>query len=173
MSDDHIDTDALVRLALEQAAEPRSDGGSEWLDFVGSTQALVWIEVLAIPRIFRGLGRIPPPEHLINMVDIFLAYIRRGKPDTEPTFHPVPYERREPSALRLRALLEAWTPPELSQEITEAARELLYAEGLNPPEGWDQLPDPEPPIAQKLWWPEDVPAPLRAVPPPAPRSPST
>jgi hypothetical protein len=173
MSEDYIDTDALLQLALEQAARPRADGGSQWLDFVSAVHAITWLQALSMPRIFRSMGRIPTPEHLINMVDLYLAYVRRGGRNTKPEFHPVPYERREPSALRLRALLEAWTPPELPEEITAAAREVLYAEGINPPEGWDQLPDPEPPIEQQLWWPEDVPAPLRAAPPPDPSSPST
>jgi hypothetical protein len=169
--EDYIDTDALLRLAFEQASRPRPDGGSAWMDFVGSVNSMVWIHVLAAPPLYRSMGRRPTPEHLVNMVDLYLAYVRRGGRSTTPKFDPVPYEQREPSALRLRALLEAWTPPDLTEEITTAARQVLYAEGDRLPDAWDQVDvDPEYPVEPQLWWPEDVPEPLRTPPPPESRA---
>ena len=75
----------------------------------------------------------------------------------------VPYERRGPLAGELRALLAAWAPPELPNTIKEAARGLLYAEGLLGPEGdWDNLMIVDPvPVDEMLLWPEGVPALLR------------
>lgn len=167
--EDYIDTDALLRLAIEQASRPRPDGSSDWMDAVGSIQATVWFEVLARPYLYQSMERKPTREHLVNMVDVYLRGVRRKAQHVPSTFYPVPREQREPSALRLRALLEAWTPPELTEEITAAVREVLHAEGNTPAEGWDQMPLPEPPVEQQLCWPEDVPEPLRTPPPPEPR----
>jgi hypothetical protein len=92
------------------------------------------------------------------MLDLYIAYVGHDGRYHQPMFEPVPYERRPPLAAKLRALLEAWTPPELPSEITDAARELLYAEGLNLK--WDNLTtrvmDPD-----FLLWPEGIPALLR------------
>jgi len=171
MSDeDPLDSDPILRLMVEQMKRnPPSEAVR--LNFSGSVNAMVWLHVLAIPHVFRSMRRKPSPEHLVNMVDIYLAYVRRGERRTPPKFQPVPYERREPAALRLRALLEAWTPPDLPEEITAAVRDVLHAEGSTPAEGWDHVPyEPEPPIEDQLWWPEDVPEALRPPPPPESRS---
>ena len=152
-SDDYIDTDQLLHQALKRAAEPRPDGSSELGDFVQTAHALTWLEMLATPHIFARLTRFPGRDHLLRQVDVFLANARSGQRLTKPTFEAVPYEQREPRAMRLRDLLEQWIPPDLPRDITEAARELLYAEGLLPPEGWDDLPVPSGPIEEYLSWP--------------------
>ena len=116
--------------------------------------AISWLQVLAVPHVFEQLKRQPPRTHLLRQVDVFLVYARSGACDTTPTFHPVPTAEREERALRLRALLERWTSRPLPHDITEAARDVLYAEGLLPPEGWDNLPDPGRAIDDLLVWPE-------------------
>jgi hypothetical protein len=95
----------------------------------------------------------------LRLIDIYIAYVRHDGRYVGPDFEPVPYENREPLALKLRELLKAWTPPELQAEITEAARTLLHAEGRSPPPGgWDNAPDPDMRPEEYLLWPEGVPA---------------
>lgn len=123
--------------------------------------AVLWFMVLASRSLSRTLSRAPTPEHLLRLVDIYSAYAARDARYHQPMFQPVPYERRGPLAARLRALLETWTPPELSDEIVEAARSLLHAEGLRGPgNDWENLTsrllDPD-----HLLWPEGVPALVR------------
>lgn len=128
-----------------------------------AANAIQWLDILAIPRIYRSMTRVPPREHLLHMVDIVIDYVTRGEKYVTPEFEPVPYEERLPRARELRALLEAWEPPELPPEITEAARALLYAEGLKGgAEGWDAMPDPDMRPEEYLLWPEGVPALLKA-----------
>lgn len=88
------------------------------------------------------------------MIDAFLAYVRRGDRNTTPTFEPVPYELREARAIHLRNLLETWTPPNLSAEIVQAARQLLEAEGSRPSEGWDNIALPSGKMDDYLLWPK-------------------
>jgi hypothetical protein len=153
-SEDYIDTDELLHQALKRAAEPRPDGGSELDDFVQLAHALTWLEVLAAPHLFAQLTRAPGRDHLLRQVDVFLSYARSGQRHTTPTFEGVPYEQRESRAMRLRQLLEQWVSADLPSKITEASRELLFAEGLLPPEGWDALPAPSRPIEECLSWPK-------------------
>ncbi len=120
------------------------------------TGAMGWLQVLAAPRLFARLERVPPLSFLLRQIDVFLAYARTGAYDTEPTFEPVPLGERVERTLCLRALLEGWTSRELPAKITDAARAVLYAEGLLPPGGWDCLPDPEQPIDELLVWPDMV-----------------
>lgn len=118
------------------------------------TGAMGWLQVLAAPRLFARLERLPPMSFLLRQIDVFLAYARTGACDTEPTFEPVPLGERVERTSRLRALLEGWTSRDLPTEITDAARAVLHAEGLLPPGGWDCLPDPEQPIHELLVWPD-------------------
>ncbi|MGK3987380.1 hypothetical protein WME99_30345 [Sorangium sp. So ce136] len=161
--DDAIDADMLLRMAFEQAARHRPDGSSVLSDFEDSVAAMLWVHALAVPRLFLGMSRMPSREHLLRMVDWYLAYVRRGDRHVPPEFSPVPYEEREPLAMRLRVLVEAWSPPELPPEITEVARAILHAEGkMAPPGGWDDTPEPEMPAEELLYWPEGVPALLKS-----------
>jgi hypothetical protein len=133
-------------------------GGPLPSDNVAAIHATPWLMVLASPQVYRGLGRTPTREHLLHMLDLYITYVGHDGRYNQPMFQPVPYERRAPLAAKLRALLEAWMPPELPSEITAAARELLYAEGLNLK--WDNLTtrtiDPD-----FLRWPEGIPALLK------------
>ncbi|WP_438039655.1 hypothetical protein [Sorangium sp. So ce128] len=161
--DDIVDTDMILQMAFEHAAKRRPDGSSALSDFEQAAAAILWVHALAVPRLFLGMSRMPPREHLLRIVDWYLAYVRRGKRHVSPEFSPVPYEEREPLAMRLRALIEAWSPPGLPAEITEVARALLHAEGmLAPPGGWDNSPEPEMPPEEFLYWPEGVPALLKS-----------
>jgi hypothetical protein len=154
-----IDHEALLAMALEQDAKKRPDGSSPLGDFVASAHAVQWIQVLAVPRIFLGMKRPVPRDHLLSMVDNFIAYAQSGERYGKAEFEPVPYEQREPLARKLRALVEQWSPPGLPGEITETARAVLRADGmLGPPGGWDNVPDPDMPPEQYLLWPEGVPA---------------
>ncbi len=157
----HEDPDplALVSMAIEQASKPGSEGSSPLADFVASAHAVQWIQILAVPRIFLSMKRIVPRDHLLSMIDIFIAYAQSGERYGRAQFEPVPYENREPLARKLRALVEQWSPPGLPFEISDTARALLNADGmLSPPGGWDNMPDPDMSPELYLLWPEGVPA---------------
>ncbi len=127
---------------------------SDWEDVIA---AMIWLKVFAAPRIFGGLRRMPPREHILRMVDMYIAYVDHDGRYIEAEFEPVPYERRKPLSARFRALIEQWSPPGLPREMIEVARELLHAEGSQPPpEGWDNYAgDPgDPPPEDCLLWPE-------------------
>ncbi len=138
MSDDvPFDDTRLLELIAEQAERTGKRGTAnghpvrdDWNTIVHTVH---WLRVLATPRFFHGLGRVPSREHLLGLLDIFLAYLRHDGRYVSAEFEPVPYEQREPLARKLRALIEAWTPPGLPQEIVETARALLHAEGVREP----------------------------------------
>lgn len=159
MSDIIYSESDIIRHALATGFQSPSSNGRPVLDDEGDAiNSITWLQVLAVPRIFSGMNRMPPREHVLRMVDAYIEYVKHDGRYMSPDFEPVPYERREPLALKLRELLSSWTPPELPTEITEAARTLLYAEGLNPAEGWDDLSDPDFQPEKHLLWPEGVPA---------------
>jgi len=106
-------------------------------DKLDAVMATAWIMVLASPQVYRGIDRTPTREHFLHILDVYIAYVGHDGRYHQPMFQPVPYERRAPLAAKLRALLEAWTPPELPSDIKAAARELLYAEGMDLK--WDNL----------------------------------
>jgi hypothetical protein len=150
-------------MMFEQMAKKRPDGTSPLSDMANAIHAKQWLICLAAPRVFSRMQRMPPREHLLRMVDLFLAYVRRGGPrPVDPDSPPVPYEQREPRVLELRALLETWSPPGLPMEIREAARAVLHADGEGePPDGWDEVDDPTWRPEEQLLWPEGVPAAMR------------
>lgn len=149
----------LFDLAMK-SGEAFSMGRPMLNDVAEVVQAVQWIIVLAVPRLFDGLTRTPPREHLLMLLDTYVSYVRHDGRYSPAEFETVPYERRESLASSLRALIEDWTPPALPMEITEAARALLFAEGRKgPPEGWDTLPDDL--NEDELLWPEGVPALLK------------
>ncbi|MEO5726929.1 MAG: hypothetical protein ABI134_10625, partial [Byssovorax sp.] len=120
----------------------------ESVHYMDVIHTVLWLLVLASRRGYHSLGREPPTEHLIRLLDIYVAYATHDGRYHQPSFQPVPYERRVPLATRLRALLEKWTPSEPSDEVIEAVRALLYAEGIGEPsDGWESPtrgnPDPD------------------------------
>jgi hypothetical protein len=137
--------------------------GSLYTDFSDVLNTWYWIMVLAAPPLYKTMNRAVNPAHLVRLMDIYIAYAKRGTQYLKAEFTPVPWEQRAPLARQLRARLADWTPPELPTEITEAARDLLHAEGQKPPEGgWDALQDSGPePVEDILLWPEGIPAMLK------------
>jgi hypothetical protein len=157
--DDDAEQGRLFALA-RKSGKAFSMGRPMLDDVARVVQALQWIIILAVPRLFSGLTRTPPREHLLSLLDTFVAYARHDGRYSPADFEPVPYEQREELGLKLRALVEAWTPPAMPSEITQAARELLHAEGRNaPPEGWDALSEDM--NEEELLWPEGVPTLLK------------
>ena len=148
----------ILQHAMRTGYTASSNGRPVLNDEADVVNTVTWLQVLAIPRIFCSMNRMPPREHILHLVDIYIEYVRHDGRYMGADFEPVPYETREPLALKLRELLSSWIPPELPTEITEAARALLYAEGLNPAGGWDTLSDPEFLPEEHLLWPEGVPA---------------
>ena len=125
----------------------------------------IWIAVLAAPHLYRTIQRKVDPAYLTPFLDTWIAYSERGDHYQTKALTPAACERRVELARKLRALVAAWTPPELPAEITETARALLDVEGLEPPggRGWDEVDfdlggDP---IEDILIWPEGIPAYLK------------
>jgi hypothetical protein len=133
----------------------------ESYDTMSVIQAVLWVTALASRSVYARLGREPSPTHILGLLDIYIAYAARDGRCHQPMFQSVAYERRGALASKLRALVESWTPPELPEEILEAARALLHAEGLRAPnDDWETVPehavDPD-----LMLWPEGVPALVR------------
>ncbi|NUQ73071.1 MAG: hypothetical protein HUU21_05905 [Polyangiaceae bacterium] len=161
MSDTIYSEEDVIRHALATGgfSSPSANGRPVLDDFVDVANCVMWLTVLAAPHIFRSMTRMPPREHVARLVDIYIEYVRHDGRYVGADFEPVPYETREPLALKLRDLIATWTPPELPADIIEAARALLHAEGMNPPAGgWDNTPDPDVRPEEFLLWPEGVPA---------------
>ena len=147
---------APVRLELGKEGH----AGSLYSDFSDVLNTWYWILVLAAPPLYGTIKRVVEPAHLVRLMDVYIAYTLRGTQYLKPNFTSVLWEQRASLARKLRALLADWTPPGLPAEITEAARDLLHAEGHLPPEGgWDALRDSGPePTEDILLWPEGIPA---------------
>lgn len=137
--------------------------GSLYSDFSDVLNTWYWIMVLAAPPLYVTIKRVVDPAHLVRLMNIYITYAARGTQYLNAEFTPVPWEQRAPLARKLRALLADWTPPGLPTEITDAARDLLHAEGQKPPDGgWDALRDSGPePVEDILLWPEGIPAMLK------------
>ncbi len=106
----------------------QSNGRPILADYSDVVNTIQWLMVLSSTPLYRSLGRMPIPAHLVELMDIYLEYVAHDGRYRKAEFESVPYERRGPLAERLRSFLAAWTPPELPDALKEAARELLYAE---------------------------------------------
>lgn len=84
---------------------------------------------LASPRSWAKATSWPSREHLVEHVDELLSAFGAE----------LDQQRFAAPARRLRALLSAWEPgPEIPADVSEAARDLLAALGIEaPPGGWD------------------------------------
>lgn len=146
------------------------DGREDIEDTVDAINATYWLWAFAAPRVYRTFSRVPPREHILRMLDIYISYVKKGGHHTAPQFRPVHYERRLPLAIRLRELFEHWTQPDLAQEMVDISRALIEHEGIKPPAcGWDAYEDPEEDgikYEDSLLWPEGVPAILKGQWPP-------
>lgn len=114
-------------------------------DFASTAVAVGWLQHLAAPAAWAVVWpRITEPigELLQSQIAHFIRYARSGKRYSEPDFQPVPYEQRVSRAEHLQSLLATWVPPELTEPIIRAARDVLHAEGLSPSLGWDAIEAP-------------------------------
>ncbi|WP_437640386.1 hypothetical protein [Sorangium sp. So ce854] len=146
------------------------DGREDIEDSTDVLNMTYWLSAFAAPRIYRTFSRVPPREHILRLLDVYISYVKKDAHYAEPQFQPVHYERRLPLAIRLRELFASWAPPELPQEVVEISRALMEHEGIKPPAcGWDAYEDPEEggiKLEDALLWPEGVPAILKGQWPP-------
>ncbi|WP_437915535.1 hypothetical protein WME73_10255 [Sorangium sp. So ce302] len=146
------------------------DGREDIEDTVDAINATYWLWAFSSPRVYGTFSRVPPRDHILRMMSIYISYVKKGGRHTAPQFQPVHYERRLPLALRLRELFEQWTQPELPQEVVDVSRALIEYEGIKAPAcGWDAYEDPEEDgikYEDTLLWPEGVPAILKGRWPP-------
>ncbi|KYF74833.1 hypothetical protein BE11_36840 [Sorangium cellulosum] len=116
----------------EAAGAPRSygDASTKAAQLAQAVAGAVNIAgALVSPSLWARATSWSSREHLIEHVDQLLSAFRA---ELEQQKFTAP-------ARRLRALLSAWEPgPELPADVSEAARELLAALGIEePPGGWD------------------------------------
>lgn len=156
-------------MIVAQKITPTPEGASPFGAEIGDVHGfLIWLMVLASPPLYRTLVRIPDRDHLLRLLDTFIAYAARGHHVTSvdpPT--TLRLAERDGLARSLRVLLATWTPPVLPGAITDAARDLVEAEGLCAPEGgWDNLKHDKPyPLDDVLLWPEGIPVAQRGAAP--------
>lgn len=136
------------------------DGEPVPSDFATMVNCCGWLFIMAAPKLWEALPRIPPKAFLLKLMNSFVPYAHskhytRYIPEGET---PVDTSQRGPAATRLRELLNQWEPPHVTNEIREAARLLLLADGYKePPSGWDEYrPDPDVPVEEMVIWPENV-----------------
>ncbi|MGK4003772.1 hypothetical protein WMF31_14165 [Sorangium sp. So ce1036] len=146
------------------------DGREDTEDVVDVFNVIHWLGAFASPRVYQAFSRTPPRDHILRLLDIYIAYAKRGAHHAVPQVEPVLLERRLPLALRLRELFEAWAPPALPREAVEISRALMECEGFEPPAcGWDAYEAPAQggiTYEDALLWPEGVPAILNGQWPP-------
>ncbi|WP_437929797.1 hypothetical protein WMF37_11265 [Sorangium sp. So ce291] len=146
------------------------DGGEVVENTADVINVTYWLWAFASPRVYSRFSRVPPREHVLRLLDIYIAYVKKGARVAAPQFQPVHYERRLALAIRLRELFERWTGPELAEEMMTISRALIEHEGIKAPAcGWDAYEDPEADgikFEDSLLWPEGVPAILKGQWPP-------
>ncbi len=118
-----------------------------------------WIDMMAAPKHWVALRRIPPKAFLLEQVDTYLSYAKSGRHYAYiPEGQPRPdLSLRGPAVERLRDLLRDWEPPMITPDIREAARAIYFTEyGAVPKKSWDEevhdLPDIS--LEATLIWPE-------------------
>ena len=148
----------LSRGDLSMADEPG--------DFADVFNAYCWVMVLASPPRYRTLRRPVDLGHLLRLVDVLISYADRDGRYLRPEIADPPYALRGSLSRAVRERIADWVSPELPPELTNAARELLRAEGFRAPEGgWDELSIAGPePLEDLLLWPEGIPALLSQAP---------
>lgn len=81
-----------------------------------------WLHVLACPHLFQMLTRTPSKDHLLMLCDAYLPYARsRRELAKEQGYIPDAKDELLVTELaeRMRALLAAWSPDNLTPEIAE------------------------------------------------------
>lgn len=118
-----------------------------------------WIDMLAAPKLWAALRRIPPKSFLLELVETYLEYAKSDRhyayiPEDQPRPDP---SLRGPAVERLRDLLLDWQPPHITEKIRDAARAIYLTEyGAPPKESWDEAEHEvqEMPLEATLIWPE-------------------
>jgi hypothetical protein len=118
-----------------------------------------WIGMLAAPKLWAALRRVPPKAFLLELVETYLVYAKSHHLYAHiPEDQPRPdLSLRGPAVERLLALLREWEPPTVTHEIRETARAIYFAEhGAPPKKPWDELENdfPDIPLESTLVWPE-------------------
>jgi hypothetical protein len=124
-----------------------------------SLYATLWITMLSSPKLWETLRRIPPKAFLLDRIDAWLAFARKGGKyvhSLEGEERAAAIEERSLPFRRLLDLLLVWDPPVVTPEIREAARALHIAEFQRPPsDDWDLSHEYPPiPLEATLPWPE-------------------
>lgn len=123
-----------------------------------SFYATGWVNMLSSPELWGALRRIPPKAFLIERVDAWLAFARRGGQYVaflEGDERAAAIEERSAPFLCLRKLLIDWEPPVVTPEIREAARALHISEFRRAAdEDWGRPELTGMPIEATLVWPE-------------------
>jgi hypothetical protein len=123
-----------------------------------SFYATGWVNMLSSAELWGTLRRLPPKAFLIERVDAWLAFARRGGQyvaSLEEDERAAAIEQRSAPFQRLRDLLIDWEPPVVTPEIREAARLLHISEFSRPPdEDWGRPDLTGVPIEATLVWPE-------------------
>ncbi|MGK3991098.1 hypothetical protein WME99_49075 [Sorangium sp. So ce136] len=126
------DTDNAEPPAAEAAGARRSysDASKKAARLAQAVAGVVNIAgALASPSLWAKATSWPSREHVVEHVDQLLSAFGAE----------LDQQRFAAPARKLRALLSAWEPgPEIPTDVSEAARELLAALGIEePPGGWD------------------------------------
>jgi hypothetical protein len=128
-------------------------------EFTRVVNASSWIDMLAAPKLWAILRRVPPKAFLLEQVERYLAYAKSRR---HYAYIPEGQARpdlsmRGPAMERLRDLVLEWEPPIVTPEIRDAARAVYFTEyGAPPKESWDKAEYDTPGIALEatLIWPE-------------------
>jgi hypothetical protein len=123
----------------------------------------MWLHVLARPEVFHALSRQPSREHLIALCDAYLPFARSRREHAKEQGYISGADEALVSELadRVRSLLEAWRPGELSEEMVDMARALLRADRSFAVLDWQKGPDLDPgqKVDDILVWPPWQPMP--------------
>lgn len=106
-----------------------------------------WLLVLASPELFQTLTRQPSREHLLWLCDAYMPYARSRRELAEEqgyASHATNETLVSELAERMRSLLEAWVPDNLTPEIVDTARALLCASRSFEIQDWSYKPDLDP-----------------------------
>ncbi len=106
-----------------------------------------WLLVLASPDLFHMLARQPSREHLLWLCDAYMPYARsRRELAKEQGYvsHAADESQVSELAERMRSLLAAWDPNNLTPEIIDTARALLLASQPFEIHDWSYKPDLDP-----------------------------
>ena len=128
-------------------------------ELVRAVNAGGWIGMLAAPKLWAALRRIPPKAFLLEQVDTYLAYAKSRRHYAYiPEGQPRPdLSERAPAVERLRDLLLDWEPAIVTPEIRDAARAIYFTEyGAESKISWDEQVEDGASLSLEatLIWPE-------------------